>query len=143
MSLINWTISLMLTWSANCVLLFNAAANQATTFEITDTKPYVPVVTLSIQDNAKLLKQLKSGFKRIINWNKYQSKTSVQTQNQYLDHLVDPSYQGANRLFVTSNENDAYRTNHKRYFLSTVEINYYNMMIDRRNFFGSIYQRKH
>ena len=133
----------MLTWSANCVLLFNAAANQATTFEITDTKPYVPVVTLSIQDNAKLLKQLKSGFKRIINWNKYQSKTSVQTQNQYLDHLVDPSYQGANRLFVTSNENDAYRTNHKRYFLSTVEINYYNMMIDRRNFFGSIYQRKH
>ena len=143
MSLINWTISLMLTWSANCVLLFNAAANQATTFEITDTKPYVPVVTLSIQDNAKLLKQLKSGFKRIINWNKYQSKTSVQTQNQYLDHLVDPSYQGANRLFVTSNENDAHRTNHKRYFLSTVEINYYNMMIDRRNFFGSIYQRKH
>ena len=139
MSLINWTISLMLTWSANCVLLFNAAANQATTFEITDTKPYVPVVTLSIQDNAKLLKQLKSGFKRIINWNKYQSKTSVQIQNQYLDHLVDPSYQGANRLFVTSNENDAHRTNHKRYFLSTVEINYYDMMIDRRNFFGSVY----
>ena len=90
----------MLTWSANCVLLFNAAANQATTIEITDTKPYVSVVTLSIQDNAKLLKQLKSGFKRIINWNKYQSKTSVQTQNQYLDHLVDPSYQGANRLFL-------------------------------------------
>ena len=139
MSLINWTISLMLTWSANCVLLFNAAANEATTFEITDTKPYVPVVTLSIQDNTKLLKQLKSGFKRIINWNKYQSKTSVQTQNQYLDHLVDPSYQGANRLFVTSNENDVHRTNHKRYFLSTVEINYYNMMTDRRNFFGSIY----
>ena len=139
MSLINWTISLMLTWSANCVLLFNAAANQATTFEITDTKLYVPVVTLSIQDNAKLLKQLKSGFKRIINWNKYQSKTSAQTQNQYLDHLVDPSYQGANRLFVTSNENDVHRTNHKRYFLSTVEINYYNMMTDRRNFFGSIY----
>ena len=129
----------MLTWSANCVLLSNAAANQATTFEITDTKLYVPVVTLSIQDNAKLLKQLKSGFKRIINWNKYQSKTSVQTQNQYLDHLVDPSYQGANRLFVTSNENDAHRTNHKRYFLSTVEIDYYNMMIDRRNFFGSVY----
>ena len=139
MSLINWTISLMLTWSANCVLLSNAAANQATTFEITDTKLYVPAVTLSIQDNAKLLKQLKSGFKRIINWNKYQSKTSVQTQNQYLDHLVDPSYQGANRLFVTSNENDAHGTNHKRYFLSTVEINYYNMMIDRRNFFGSVY----
>ena len=139
MSLINWTISLMLTWSANCVLLSNAAANQATTFEITDTKLYVPVVTLSIQDNAKLLKQLKSGFKRIINWNKYQSKTSVQIQNQYLDHLVDPSYQGANRLFVTSNENDAHLTNHKRYFLSTVEIDYYNMMIDRRNFFGSVY----
>ena len=48
--------------------------NQGTTFTITDTKLYVPVVTLSTQDNAKLLEQLKSGFKRTINWNKYQSK---------------------------------------------------------------------
>ena len=49
--------------------------NQATTFTITDTKLYVLVLTLSIDNNAKLLQQLKSGFKRTINWNRYETKT--------------------------------------------------------------------
>ena len=62
---------------------------KATVSAITDTKLYVPVVTLSTQDNAKLLEQLKSGFKRTINWNKYQPKVSVQTPNPYLDFLID------------------------------------------------------
>ena len=70
MLLINCEINLILTWSANCVLS-KTNANQATAFAITDTKLYVPVVTLSTQDNAKLLQQLKSGFKRTIDWNKY------------------------------------------------------------------------
>ena len=66
---------------------------------MTSAKLYVPVVTLSTQDNAKLLQQLKSGFKRTINWNKYQSKThSYITRNRYLDKLVSPSFQGVNRL---------------------------------------------
>ena len=69
----------------NCVIS-NATANQAPTFAITDTKLYVPLVTLSTQENAKLLQQLKSGLKRTINWNKYQSKTTTQNaSNQYLD----------------------------------------------------------
>ena len=68
MPLINCEINIILTWSANCVIS-NAAANQATTYAKTDTKP---VVTLSTGDNGKLLQQLKSGFKRTINWNKYQ-----------------------------------------------------------------------
>ena len=88
---INWEINLILTWSAHSVIS-NAAANQATTFVITETKLYVPVVTLSTQDNAKLLQQLKSGFKRTINWNKYQSKTSTQAAKQTLDYLIDPSF---------------------------------------------------
>ena len=67
MLLIDCEINLILTWSANCV----AVANQATVFAITDTKLCVPVVALSTQDNAKLLQQLKSGFKRTVNWNKY------------------------------------------------------------------------
>ena len=54
---------------------------KATTVAIKDTKLYVPVVILSTQDNAKLLHQLKSGFKRKINWNKYQSKVTVQVPN--------------------------------------------------------------
>ena len=74
MSLINCKISLILTWSESFVIS-NATVNQATTFTITDTKLYVLVVTLSIDDNAKLLQQLKSGFKRTINWNRYETKT--------------------------------------------------------------------
>ena len=85
MPLINCETNLILTWSKNCVIS-NAAAHQDTTFAITDTKLYVPVVTLSTQDNAKLLQQLKSGIKGTINWNKYQSKTTAQNApKQYLD----------------------------------------------------------
>ena len=75
--LINCEINPILTWSANYVIS-NAAANQETTFAITNKKIYVLVVTLSTQNNAKLLQQLKSGFKRTINSNKYQSKTKTQ-----------------------------------------------------------------
>ena len=82
--------------------------NQLPKFVITDIKLYVPVVTSLPQENLQLLDQLKSGFKRKINWNKYQSKISVQAQNQYLDYLVDPSFQGVNRLFVLSFENNAH-----------------------------------
>ena len=67
---INLEIKLDLNWSKNRVIVANNA-NQDTTFSITDTKFYVPVVTLSIEDNTKLLEQIKSGFKRKINWNKY------------------------------------------------------------------------
>ena len=67
--LINREIYLILTWSANCVMVYSNVANQGATFAITETKPFVPVVTLSTKDNAKLLQQLKSSFKRITNWN--------------------------------------------------------------------------
>ena len=67
MALINCEVNLILIWSANCVIVYTNIAYQGATFEITETKLYVPVVTLSTQDNAKLLQQLKSGFKRIIN----------------------------------------------------------------------------
>ena len=69
-----------------------------------DTKLFVPVVTFSAQDNVKLLNQLESGFKKRINWNKYQSKITEQTKNPYLDFLIDPSFQGVNRLLVLSSE---------------------------------------
>ena len=65
MLLINCEV--ILTWSANCVIVYTDVANQGATFTITETKLYVPVVTLSTQDNTKLLTQLKSGFKRTIN----------------------------------------------------------------------------
>ena len=108
--------------------------NQAATFSITNAKPYVLVVTLSTQDNAKRLEQLKSGFKRTINWNEYQAKVSTERVNQHLDYLIDPSFQGVSRLFVLPFENEAQRTSYKRYYLPTREIKSY-VMIDGENFF--------
>ena len=66
---INSEINLILTWSEDCVI--SSVNGEVANFKIKDTKLYVPVVTLSSQANAKLLEQLKSGFKRTINWNKY------------------------------------------------------------------------
>ena len=128
-------INIILTWPANCVIS-DAAANQNTTFAITDIKLYVPVVTLSIDDNAKLLQQLKSEFKRTINWNKNEPKTTTQNApNQYFDFLIEPSFPGVNRLFVlTSNANDK-RIGHSRYFLPTEKVGHYNVMMDGRSFF--------
>ena len=91
------------------------------------TKLYVPVI--STPDNAKLLEQLKPGFKRTINWNKYQSNVSIERQNQYLDYLIDPSFQEVNRLFVLSFEENTVRARYNRYFLPTREIKDYYVMI--------------
>ena len=132
MPLINCEVSLFLTWSSTCVITNSTGEGR---FTITDTKLYVPVVTLSTQDNAKLLQQLKSGFKRTINWNKYQSSIKTYAQNRYLNHLVNPSFQGVNRLFVLSFENENDRTSHSTYYLPKVEIKDYNVMIDGKNFF--------
>ena len=135
MPLINCEVELILNWSGNCVILRTNVANQAPTFTITDTNLYVPVVTLSTQDNAKLLPQLKSGFKRTISWNKYLAKPELLAQNANLNHLIEPKFQGANRLFVLTFENDAQRRSNKKYYLPNVEIKDYNVMIDGKNLF--------
>ena len=106
MPLINCEVNLILTWTPTCVLIATGVPNQNATFAITDTKLYVPVVTLSTQENNKFFQQLKSGFKRVINWNKYLSKPELLAQNPNLNHLVEPSFQGVNRLFVLAFEND-------------------------------------
>ena len=124
-----------MTWSADCVIIYTNVANQVPKFAITETNLYVPVVTLSTPDNAKLLPQLKSGFERTISWNKYLSKPELLARNPNLNHSVEPSFQGINRLFVLAFGNYAQRTSNKRYYLPNVEINYYNVMIDGKNFF--------
>ena len=135
MPLINCEVKLILTWTANSIILSTNVANQNPTFTITETTLYVPVVTLSTQDNAKLLPQLKSGFKRTISWNKYLAKPELLAQNANLNHLIEPSFQGVNRLFVLAFENDAQRTSNKRYYIPNVQIKDYNVMIDGKNFF--------
>ena len=85
MSLINCEVNLELTWSRDCVITNSTGTGK---FAITETKLYVPFVNLSTQDNAKLLQQLKSGFKRTINWNKYEPSIKTFAKNRYLNHLI-------------------------------------------------------
>ena len=132
MPLINCEVNLILTWSKDCVITNSRGERK---FAITETKLYVPVVTLSIEDNEKLLQQLKSGFKKTINWNKYESSIKTFAQNRYLNYLINPSFQGVNRLFVLAFENENVRTSHSTYYLPKVKIKDYNVMIDGRNFF--------
>ena len=126
MPLINCEINLILTWSANCVIS-NAAVNQATTFAITYTKLYVPVVTLSTQDNAKLLKQLKSGFKRTVK--------PMNVLNPHSDFLINPSFQGVNRLFVLSFNVLDNKNRHSRFYFPTAQVEDCNVIIDGKNVF--------
>ena len=99
-------------------------------FKITDTKLYVPVVTLSKENDMKLLEQLKSGFKRTIKWNKYRSQMTIQPQNNDLKCLSDPTFANLNRLFVLpfqriageNNTTKAYRDSFSHYYVPNVEI---------------------
>ena len=130
MPLINCEVNLILGWSGNCVIIYTDVDNQVPTFTITETTLYVLVVTLSTQDNTKLLAQLKSSFKRTISWNKYLPKPETLAQNLNLNHLIEPSFQEVNRLFVLVFKNDAQRTSNKTCYLPNVEIKDYNIMID-------------
>ena len=130
MPLINCEIELILTWSRNCIIIYTDVNNEVPTFTITETNLYVPIVTLSTQDNTKLLPQLKSGFKRTISWNKYLAKPELLAQNPNLNHLIEPSFEGV----VLAFEDHAQRTIKKRY-IPNVEIKDYNVMIDGKNFF--------
>ena len=131
MSLINCEVTLILTWSSTCVIRNSTGKGN---FKITNTNLYVPVVTLSTKDNEKLLEQLQSGFKRVINWNKYLSKPELLAKTPNLNHLIEPNFQGVNRLFVLAFENDAQRAVHSGYYLPNVEIKNYNVMVNGEKF---------
>ena len=140
--LINSEITLALSWYKECVLVGRAfrgppaaAANcinspTSAKFEITDCKLYVPVVTLLAENNNKLLEQLISGFRITIKWNKYMSQMSNQNKNNNLNYLTDTTFSNVNRLFVLSFENEADRTSYYKYYLPSVEIKDYNVLID-------------
>ena len=144
MPLINCEVFLTLTWSENCVLTdvttqiakaaqgdqqdparsaINAPTNA--TFQITDTKLYVPVVTLSTENDKKLLEQLRTGFKRTIKWNKYRSEMTNQTKNNNLNYLIDPTFTNVKRLFVLLFENENDRTSFSNYYVLNVQISFF------------------
>ena len=142
---INYKVELSLRSIENCVLtsaaidanVNNTAADSAT-FKITDAKLYVPIVTLSSEDNVKLSKLLSEGFKRPIYWNKY--KIIFKNYNdEYIRERLDASFQGVNKLFVlpyaSGADNITNETSYSRYFLPRLKIKNYNIEIDGRNFY--------
>ena len=153
MPLINCRVELSLRWIGIFVLTTapiganaNATCADSATFKITDAKLYVPVVTLSAEDNVKLVKQLNEGFKRPVYWNKYKvidnKVVAIAAANaeKHIRELLDSSYQGVKRLFVLAynnkeGDNKVSVDSYKKYFLPRVKIENYNIEIDGRNFY--------
>ena len=140
MPLINCKIELSLNWIERCLL---TTANTAI-FKITDAKLYVPIVTLSAEDNGKLLKLLSEGFKRTVYWNEYKViynkivEIANNNEEKYIRELLDSSWQGVKRLFVLAYNNKEGNNkvsidSYKEYFLPRVKIENYN--IDGKNFY--------
>ena len=138
MPLVNCKIKLNLTWKKECVLSNQAAA----VFIINDTKMYVPVVTLSKEDNKDFIEQQNKGFQRSIFWNEYKTKEKDEdaNANNFKYIALDPSFQGVNRLFVMAynNANDQpNRNGQQKYYLPRITLNKYNVIIDGRNFYNN------
>ena len=133
MPLINCKVELLLSWNKNRIL---SSVSNDSTFEITDTKLYVPVVILKTEGNAKLLSK---GFKRSIYWNEYTVIPNKNyNANEYLREGLDASIQGVKKLFVYAygrENDDATENSHRKYFLPRMKIKNYNIEIDIRNFY--------
>ena len=136
MPLINCKVELSLKWYENCIL---SSAGTAATFAITDTKLYVPVVTLKTEDNAKLSKLLNEGFKRSVYWNKYKIILKDYAANENIRERFDASFQRVSKLFVIAYERgDANYVNEKafnKYFLPKIKIEKCNVETEGRNFY--------
>ena len=125
-------VELSLTWYENCIL---SSAGTAATFAITDSKLYVPVVTLKTEDNVNLSKLLNEGFKRLVYWNKH--KIILRDyDNEYIRQRLDASFQGFSKLFVLAyarGDNVTNENSYRKYFLTGIKIKNYNIEIDGRN----------
>ena len=114
------------------------------TFQITDNKLYVSVVTLSKENDIKRPEQLKLGFKRTIKWNKYRSQMTIQPQNNKLNYLIDPTFKNVNKLFFLSfprNNNTDSRYSYSNYYVLKVEINDFKVLIDGKSFFDLLIKK--
>ena len=139
MPLISCELSLELKWDKNCIITSlqqgvdldggNTTAPTDATLAINDCKLYIPVVTLSKNEEIKLLTNLKSGFKREIIWNKYRSQMSTGAANDNLNILIDPTFTNVNRLFVLAYQNGANRQSFSRFYLPRVMVKDFNVSI--------------
>ena len=145
MPLISCEVSLELKWDKNCIITSqqigvnldggNTTAPTNATLIINDCKLYVPVVTLSKNNEIKLLTNLKSGFKREIIWNKYGSQMSTGEANDNLNILIDPTFTNVNRLFVLAYQAASNRQSIFQFYLARVMVKDYNVIIDKLTFF--------
>ena len=143
--LISCEVFLELKWNKNCVITTleqrdigggnRDNAPTGATLSIADCKLYVPVVTLSKDDEIKLLTNLKSGFKRDIIWNKYRSQMTTEAVNNNLNSLIDPAFTNVNRLFVLPYQTADDRQSYSRFYLPKVMVKDYNVIIDKLAFF--------
>ena len=139
MPLINCKIKLNLTWKKECVL--STGAGEAV-FVINDTKMYVPVVTLSKEDNKGFIEQQNKGFQRSIYWNEYKTKEINEDADANVFKYInlDSSFQSVNRLLVMAyNRVDGQptRNGQRKYYLPRIDLNKYNIIIDGRNFYNN------
>ena len=145
MPLISCEVSVELKWDKNCVITSqqiginlnggNTAAPTGGTLAINNCKLYVPIVTLSKDDEIKLLTNLKSGFIREIEWNKYRSQVSTEAINNNLNILIDPTFTNVNRLFVLAYQTADDRQSFSQFYLPRVMIKDCNVIIDKLAFF--------
>ena len=115
------------------------------TFQQNNTKLYVPVVTLSPNDNIKFLENIQQGFKRTISWNKYRPEITTQPNNNNLHYLIDPTFRNINRFFVLSFKNgkdDPTTNSFDEYYMPLVEIKDFNALIDNKPFFDQPVKNK-
>ena len=125
----------------------DVAAIQTTraTFQINNTKLYVPVFALFFNKNIKFLENIKQGFKRTTSWNKYRSEITTTKKSNNLDYLIDPTFKNINRLFVLSFKNDnddPARNSFDKYYILLVEIKDFNALIDNKQFFDQPVKNK-
>ena len=117
-----------------------ATSTTSATFQINNTKLYGPVVILSINDNIKILENVKQEFKRTISWNKYRSEIKIQEKNNNLDYLIDPRCRNINRLSLLSfkyGKDDPTRNCFDKCYMTLVEIKDFNALVDNKLFFIS------
>ena len=137
MPFINYKTELDLKWTRNCVLIEQYDHMISVSCTITSTKPYVSVVTLSVNDNIKFLENIKQGFKRTISWNKYRSEITTQPNNSNLDYLIDPTLWNINRLLLLSfkfGKNDPTRNSLVKYYIPLAEIKDFNALIYNKKY---------
>ena len=148
MPLISCPISLELKWDKNCVItsleerqvdvgppVVRDDSPTGATLAINDCKLYIPVVTLSKDDEIKLLTNLKSGFTREIEWNKYRSQMSTEEENNNLNILIDPTFTNVNRLFVLTYQTADDRHSYSQFYLPKIMVKDFNVIVDKLAFF--------